>query len=119
MITSTIHIQNIQVNALIGIFEHERENVQPLIINIWITFNASEAIEWDQIQNTVDYDQITTDVINFTKDTDYFLIEKLTNEILNMVLGYEYVQSAKVKIDKPEALKDAESVSIEMEKTNE
>ena len=46
--------------------------------------------------------------------TSFYLIEKLAGFILDIVLENEKVTKATVEIDKPHALRFAESVSIEL-----
>jgi D-erythro-7,8-dihydroneopterin triphosphate epimerase len=43
------------------------------------------------------------------------LLETLTKKLLDMIMEDERVSSAKVRVDKPHALRFAESVSFEME----
>lgn len=111
-----IRITDLRLSALIGIFDWERKNKQDIVINITLEYNADKAAESDNIKDTVDYKIITEDVIKLVESSQYFLIEKLANKILDIALKNPLVLKATVRIDKPDALEYADSVSVEISK---
>ena len=56
----------------------------------------------------------TKAIIEKVESSQYGLLEKLTKEILNISLGHPLVSEATVRIDKPNALRFSETVSVEM-----
>jgi len=50
------------------------------------------------------------------ENSGFFLLERLCRDILTLVLKKERVLWAKVRIDKPNALRYAQSVAVEMER---
>jgi len=111
---ATIRIDNLKLRAIIGIHDWEREHKQDIVINVQMEFDASKSIESDKIEDTVDYKVITKRIIKEVDASNFQLLEKLTQLILNIVMENKRVQEATVRVDKPFALRFADSVSIEL-----
>lgn len=113
---ATIRITNLKLRAIIGIHDWEREHKQDVIINVAIEFDASKSIKSDSIKDTVDYKVITKSIITQVEASEFQLLEKLTQLVLNIVMENPQVQEATVRVHKPFALRFADSVSIELSK---
>ena len=111
---ATIRITNLKLRTIIGIHDWERKHKQDVIINITIDFDASKSIESDTIKDTVDYKVLTKHIIKKVETSDFQLLEKLAQLVLNIVMENPQVQKATVRVDKPFALRFADSVSIEL-----
>ena len=59
-----IHIENLRLRTVVGIFEWEKNVKQDVIINIEIEFDGTKAIESDDIAHTIDYKSITKKIIS-------------------------------------------------------
>ena len=110
-----IRITDLSLLTIIGIFDWERTRKQKVVINVEIRFNAAKAVRSDKIENTIDYKTITKKIIKHVEGSRYLLLEKLTDQVLQIVMDDPKVRSAKVRVDKPGALRFAKSVSIELE----
>ncbi|MBL8014124.1 MAG: dihydroneopterin aldolase [Candidatus Omnitrophica bacterium] len=114
-----IRITDLALKTIIGIFDWERTRKQEVVINVELHFNAAKAVKSDNVKDTVDYKAITKNIIRHVEDSEYFLIEKMASEVLKIVLLDPKVKKAKVRVDKPGALRFARSVSVEFEATNQ
>ena len=112
---AVIRVKNLQVRTIIGFNPEERVNRQDVIINLEIEVDVSGAVSTDHQDGIYDYKSITKAVIAFVAESKFFLLEKLTNEVLNLVMKDERVLRARVEIDKPHALRFSDSVSVELE----
>ena len=110
----TIRITDLSLRTIIGIYDWEREQKQDIRINIEMKYDASNAIQSDDVKEAVDYKTITKEIIEKVEASEFFLIEKLTNFILNIVMKNSAIKEATVRIDKPFALRFAKSVSTEL-----
>ena len=110
-----IRIKNLLVRTIIGFNPEERVNRQDVIINIEIEVDVSRAVSADLPDEIYNYKAITKAIIAFVSESKFNLLEKLTNEVLQLVMQDERVLRAKVEIDKPHALRFSESVSVELE----
>ncbi|OGX24384.1 MAG: hypothetical protein A2787_02895 [Omnitrophica WOR_2 bacterium RIFCSPHIGHO2_01_FULL_48_9] len=109
---ATIHITDLHLRAIIGTNNWERKKEQDILINIAIDYNAEPASRSDKLKDTVDYKTLTKAIIKHVESSKYYLLEKLTAKILDIVLKTRGVEAATVRIDKPQALRFAESVSV-------
>jgi len=116
---ATIRITNLSLRAIIGIHDWERKHKQDIIINVTIDFDETHAAQSDNIDDTVDYKTITKNIIKFAENSECYLLEKLTDQILNIVMENQKIDAATVQIDKPHALRFAESVSMELHRKRE
>lgn len=107
-----IHIENLRLRTVVGIFEWEKNVKQDVIINIEIEFDGTKAIESDDIAHTIDYKSITKKIISEVEEKEYNLIERIAGDVVRIILEDERVESASVRIDKPGALRFADSVSV-------
>ncbi len=108
-----VHIKNLRLRTIVGIFAWERKEVQDVIINITFEFNGSTAAERDDIQDTVDYKELKKSIIKTVENSQFYLLEKLASRILEIVMSDPKVIRANVEVDKPQALRFADSVSVE------
>ncbi|MCH9022229.1 MAG: dihydroneopterin triphosphate 2'-epimerase [Planctomycetes bacterium] len=109
---TTITIKNLRLRTIVGIEDFERKNKQDVILNISIESNADQAIAGDDIDHACDYKTITKKIITTVEDSTFYLLEKLTDTVLQLIMEHPRVTAAAVEIDKPHALRFADSVSV-------
>ena len=111
-----IRVKNLQVSTYIGFNPDELVTKQDVIINLEIEADIpARAMETDEPDGIFDYKKITKKIITLVQDGHFKLLEVLTQKILDMVMEEELVRRVRVEVDKPHALRFAESVSCEME----
>lgn len=111
---TTIRIADLTLKTIIGTNPWERTTRQKVVINATLKYNASQAIAADNIKEAVDYKTITKKIIARVKASRFFLLERLANEIIKIIMETKTVQKATVRVDKPLALRYAKSVSAEV-----
>ena len=107
-----IRIKDLRLRTYIGIKEEEILNQQDILINATILYPAANAVSVNQIEQALNYRTITKAMIRHVEDHRFALLERLTQELLDIVMQHEQVRYAEVEVDKPHALRFAESVSI-------
>ncbi len=107
-----IRIKNLRLRTYIGIKEEEINNRQDVVINATILYPADNAVEINQIEHALNYRTITKAIISHVESNRFALLERLTQEVLDIVMDNEQVRYAEVEVDKPHALRFSESVSI-------
>ncbi|WP_163715642.1 dihydroneopterin aldolase [Mangrovibacterium lignilyticum] len=111
-----IRVKNLLLRTYIGFNPDELVNKQDVVINLEIEAPVPEsALESDEPNGIYDYKLVTKKVIAHVQDGHFKLLEVLTSNLLNMIMEDDRVTYAKVEVDKPHALRFAESVSYEME----
>ena len=110
--TARIRVKDLRLRTFIGINEDEILNKQDVLINLTIVYAAQEAVRDNDIDHALNYRTITKAVIQHVEDNRFALLERLTQELLDLVMKNTAVRYAEVEVDKPHALRFAESVSI-------
>lgn len=109
---AVIQITNLRLRTFVGFNDDEQEKQQDVIINCEIHYSASSACITDNENQALDYKLITKAIIDLVENGRFRLLEKLTAEILTLILDTPGVSRAQVTVDKPFALRFADSVSI-------
>ena len=107
-----IRVKDLRLRTYIGIKEEEINNKQDVLINLTILYPAVDAVRDNDIDHALNYRTITKAIIAHVEGNRFALLERLTQEILDLVMSHESVRYAEVEVDKPHALRFAESVSI-------
>jgi FolB domain-containing protein len=107
-----IKIKNLKLRTILGVEDWERKTRQDIVINIRFTFDGSKAAESDDLNDTVDYKAMKQKIIKMVENSKFFLVEKLAGEVLKICMSDAMVEKATVEIDKPHALRFADSVSV-------
>ena len=109
-----LDITALQVSARIGVHDWEQCIEQRLFIDIGIVGDFKNTN--DDLDKTIDYDQLSQMVIAFVKDTPFRLIETAAEKIAALIKSEFQVSSVTVRVSKPDAIKEAGSVSITIER---
>jgi FolB domain-containing protein len=112
-----IFIKDLLLRGIIGINEDERVNKQDIVINITIFADTRKAAVTDDIADAVNYRTITKRIIEHVEGSADFLVEKLVNDIARIILTEFAAERVIVRVEKPGALRFAQSVGIEIERT--
>lgn len=111
----TIFIQGLKTQAIIGIYDWEREQRQPLIFDIDMDLPISQAALSDNINDTVDYKQVSDEVIELVENSRYELLETLCEDICQHILNHHSaVQLIRLKVSKPQAVAETETVGLKI-----
>lgn len=107
-----IRINDLLVDAIIGVYEDERQTPQPISIHVEMEYDAATAVAGDNYAAAVDYESLAQSITEQVKTSRYNLVETLADHILRLLLADERVQQAAVTVEKPSAIENAESVSV-------
>ncbi|MBT1445733.1 dihydroneopterin triphosphate 2'-epimerase [Shewanella sp. JM162201] len=111
---ATIRIKNLRLRTHIGIKEDEIQNKQDVIINVVIAYHALKAQQSDNMDDALNYRTITKRIIALVEDNRFSLLEHLTARVLEIASEHPSVEEASAEVDKPHALRFADSVSMEL-----
>jgi len=77
-----------------------------------MTFDCKRAAKTDAIEDTIDYKKITKGIIKFVEKSEFQLQETLAEGIADLVKNQYKVDSLKLRVSKPGALRHAEDVGV-------
>ena len=112
-----IRIKNLRLRTFIGINEEEINNRQDVVVNATIFYRADDAVVINEIEHALNYRTITKAIISHVESNRFALLERLTQDVLDIVMRNEQVHYAEVEVDKPHALRFSDSVSITLSAT--
>ena len=116
-IKRTVFIKDFIIEEIIGFYKHEKEKKQKIIFNIVLDIDQGSLPDEKDIKSIVDYEKITNKLENLTKRKNYNFLESLAEDSFKEIFEDKRINSIKIKIEKPEAIKNAGSVGVEVFKT--
>jgi D-erythro-7,8-dihydroneopterin triphosphate epimerase len=114
MSNATINIENLRLRTFIGFNPDELVKQQDIIINALIEFDATKPSISDDEKDTLDYKVITKAIIKHVENGNFRLVEKLNADIVAIIMNNPQVLKTQVRVEKPHALRFADSVSISL-----
>jgi FolB domain-containing protein len=114
--TDLIHIKDLLVRGVIGVNEWEREVKQDILINVTLSADLREAAAHDDIDRTVNYRTVTKQIIDHVESHEPLTLEALAADLARICLNHPGVLRARVRVEKPGALRFARSVGVEIER---
>ena len=112
--STKIIIKGLEVLASIGVYPHEHESTQVIIIDIELDMNAMPMPEDDVLAETLDYSFVAKKAAELAQEAHVQLVETLAGRIANWALKEDKrVQACTVRIAKPHALLNAETAGVE------
>ncbi len=114
-----IFIKDLLVRGIIGINDWEREKPQDILINIIISADLTKAGETDDISYSINYRTIAKKAQSKAETAQRLTVEALAADIANICLEEPGVMKVHVKVEKPNAVRFARSVGVEVERSKE
>jgi len=113
-IRRTVFIKDFIIQEIIGIHEHEKTKKQKIKFNIVVNVNQNTVPDEKDIKSIVDYEKITNKLENLAKNKKYNFLESLAEDSFKEIFEDKRINSVKIKIEKPDAIKNADSVGVEV-----
>ena len=114
MSNATINIENLRLRTFIGFNPEELVKQQDIVINALIEFDATKPSISDDEKDTLDYKVITKAIIKHVENGRFRLVEKLNADIVAIIMDRPQVLKTQVRVEKPHALRFADSVSVSL-----
>ena len=113
-IRRTVFIKDFIIQEIIGIHEHEKTKKQKIKFNIVVNVNQNTVPDEKDIKSIVDYEKITNKLENLVRNKKYNFLESLAEDSFKEIFEDKRINSVKIKIEKPDAIKNADSVGVEV-----
>ena len=118
-IKRTVFIKDFVIEEIIGVHEHEKIKKQKIKFNIVLDINQNSLPDEKDIKSIVDYEKITNKLESLTKRKKYNFLESLAEDSFEEIFKDKRINSVTIKIEKPQAIKNAGSVGVEVFKARE
>lgn len=111
-----IFLGGLEATTIIGIYDWERETKQTIVLDIEMAFDITKAAETDDIKHTLDYKTVSERIVSFVEQSEFFLVEKLIEEIAFLLLTEFNIPWVKITLNKRGAISRAKDVGIIIER---
>jgi len=109
-----ISITNLLLRTQVGFNSHELDKLQDVVLNIDVEYRLQGEEISDNPSLALDYRTLCKDISSLVERKKFNLLETIANDVINYLIAIDRIKRVTVKVDKPHALRFAESVSITM-----
>ena len=111
-----IFLGGLEIKTIIGIYDWERETRQNVVLDIEMACEISKAAVSDNIVDALDYKTVSKRIISFVEASEFYLVEKLIEEIASIIRNEFNVPWVKITLNKKGAISGASDVGIIIER---
>jgi dihydroneopterin aldolase len=112
-----IFVNDLMLNAELGVYAHEKNIQQPLRVNVIAKIKDIPDTSNEKIDNVVCYNQISLIIKEIVNSGHTILLETLAEKILQECFKNNRIETIKIRLEKLDAIDDAESAGIEIERS--
>lgn len=107
----TVFVRGLEIQAGIGVYDHEHGRLQPLIIDV--TLELAPAVV-ESLADTVNYEDVAAAARAIVADGHVGLVEKFAERLAIACLDDARVRRVTVRVEKPTALEAAKAAGCEV-----
>ena len=112
-----IFLNDLTIQANIGVYKHEKEKTQPIKINVIAKVRNPKRINDNNLYSVVCYNQISKKIKKIINSGHTILLEKLAEKIFQECFKNKRIETIKIRLEKPEAIEGAAGAGIEVERS--
>ena len=114
-----IFLTGLTTDCIIGIWDWERRVKQKVVVDIEMAADIRKAAASDAIQDTIDYKKVAKRLLQFVSESQFQLVETLTERIAQIVVTEFGVPWVRVRLNKQGAIRGSRDVGILVERRSE
>ena len=114
-----IFLTGLTTECIIGIWDWERKVRQKVVIDLEMGADIRKAAASDHIDDTLDYKRVSKRVLGFVGESQFQLVETLTEQIAKVIVTEFDVPWVKVRLNKQGAIRGSRDVGILIERRRE
>ena len=111
-----IFIHALKTEAIIGIFDWERQVKQTVIVDIEIGVDVTKAALSDCIDDTLNYKRVAKRVLTFVEASKFHLVETLAEQVAMLILEDFGIAWVRLSLSKPGAIRISRDVGVSIER---
>ncbi len=114
-----IFLRDICLSCTIGVNDWERGIQQPVEVDLDLDLDLREAGKKDDLNLTVDYEEIHNRIEEIVNASKFLLLEALAERIAQACLEDPKIKAVRVRLVKPGALRATRTVGVEVFRRSE
>jgi dihydroneopterin aldolase len=111
-----IFINALKSEAIIGIYDWERQVKQTVVIDIQLSADIRKAALTDSIDDTLNYKGVAKRVLAFVEASSFHLVETLVEHVAMLILEEFGVEWVALTLSKPGAVRGSRDVGVMLER---
>lgn len=111
-----IYLRDLRIDTVIGIYAWERRIKQTIILDIEMATDIRKAAQTDSIDDTLNYKAVAKRLIDFVGNSDFQLVETLSERVAEIVLNEFQVPWLRLQVNKQGAVRGARDVGVIIER---
>jgi len=111
-----VFLRQLQLEAVIGVYDWERKMRQPLIMDLELGVDVSRAAASDSIRDALDYHAVAKRITEFVGQSRFQLVETLAERSAELLMREFPVTWLRLVLHKPDAVENAASVGVVIER---
>ena len=111
-----IFIHALKTEAIIGIFDWERQVRQTVLVDVEISADIRKAALTDSIEDTLNYKRVAKRVLAFVEGSQFHLVETLAEHLAMLILEEFGVGWVRITLSKPGAVRSSRDVGVVLER---
>jgi dihydroneopterin aldolase len=115
----TIFLSGLTTECIIGIWDWERRVKQKVVIDLEMAADIRRAASSDAIEDTLDYKRVSKRLLSFVAESQFQLVETLTERIAQIIVTEFKVPWVRVRLNKQGAIRGSRDVGILIERRSE
>jgi len=114
VIVDKVFIKNLEIDAIIGIYDFERTTPQKVVLDMEMSWNNRKAAKSENIDDALNYKTLSDHLKEFVGNSEFQLIETLAEQVAKIVLEDYKVEWLSLTLHKPDALDGATDVGVKI-----
>jgi len=111
-----VFIEDLRVDATIGVYDWERKIKQTLAFDIEMATNIRKAADTDDLEYALNYKAVSKRIISFVEESHYLLVETVAEKVAQIIIQEFDVPWVRLTLHKPGAVRGSRSVGIRIER---
>jgi len=111
-----IFLQDLRIEAVIGIWEWERRVRQTISLDIEMATDVRRAAATDEIEDALDYKGIAKHLAQVVEQSEFRLVETLAETLARIVIVEFGVAWLRLSVSKPGAIEGSRNVGVVIER---
>lgn len=116
-VETCIVLRGFELNARIGVHDHEKQRDQRVVISVEAELGAKFRWVDDDIDTTLNYEWIRSEIRELVADRHIALVETLAEQIAAAILADSRVRRVRVSVEKPDVFPDCQAVGVRIART--
>ena len=105
-------LHELKADTFVGTYDWEQQKRQQVVLDITLTYDCHAAAQADDLTQALDYEQLASRIVSFLKAGRFRLLERLAEQIAELILKEFPVEAVNLQVSKPCAVEQAQAVSI-------